>query len=94
MPYGDQAIFTGAATFHRLGGFPEMALMEDFELMRRLRRQGRIGIARAAVVTSARRYERKGALRTALLNKAIIIGYLMGVSPDRLARWYSTGHQD
>jgi rSAM/selenodomain-associated transferase 2 len=94
MPYGDQAIFIGAETFHRAGGFPEMALMEDFELMRRLRRQGRIGIAPSAVVTSARRYERRGALRTALLNKLIIASYLMGVSPDRLARWYRCGDQD
>jgi rSAM/selenodomain-associated transferase 2 len=94
MPYGDQAIFIGAETFHSAGRFPEMALMEDFELVRRLRRQGRIGIAPAAVVTSARRYERKGALRTALINKMIIFGYLMGVSPDRLARWYRCGDQD
>lgn len=93
MPYGDQAIFIEAERFHRAGGFPELPLMEDFELMRRLRREGSIGIAPVAAITSARRYERKGALRTALLNKMIIVAYLIGVSPDRLARWYRSRAQ-
>jgi rSAM/selenodomain-associated transferase 2/rSAM/selenodomain-associated transferase 1 len=93
MPYGDQAIFLQADRFNRAGGFPEMPLMEDFELMRRLRRQGRIEIAPVAAVTSARRYEQKGALRTAMLNKMIILAYVMGVSPDRLAHWYRSDPQ-
>ncbi|HWQ34983.1 MAG TPA: TIGR04283 family arsenosugar biosynthesis glycosyltransferase [Blastocatellia bacterium] len=88
MPYGDQAIFMRAAVFHRAGGFPALPFMEDFELMRRLRRQGRIGIAPAAVITSARRWLKLGVLKTTLLNQAIITGYLLGVSPARLACWY------
>lgn len=88
MPYGDQAIFMRAALFHRQGGFPALPFMEDFELMRQLRRQGRIEIAPVPVITSARRWLQHGVLKTTLLNQAIITGYWLGVSPARLARWY------
>jgi rSAM/selenodomain-associated transferase 2 len=91
MPYGDQAIFISAARFHGAGGFPEIPIMEDFAFMQRLRREGRIGIARASVTTSARRYDEFGFWRTTLLNQIMIIGYRVGVSPARLARWYRTG---
>ena len=88
MPYGDQALFLEASTFHRAGGFPEMPIMEDFEFVRRLRRQGRIATAPAPAVSSARRWVERGVLRTSLLNQVIIVAYLLGVSPERLARWY------
>jgi len=91
MPYGDQAIFIRADRFHGAGGFPEIPIMEDFEFMRRLRREGRIGIAPVSAVTSARRYQEHGFLRTTGINQLMIIAYLMGVSPKRLARWYRTG---
>jgi hypothetical protein len=88
MPYGDQAIFLRAETFHDIGGFPDMPIMEDFELMRRLRRRGRIAIVPVPIVTSARRWEKMGVLKTTLINQAMIVAYLLGVSPLRLARWY------
>lgn len=91
MPYGDQAIFLSAATFWELGGFKEMPIMEDFELMRRLQRQGRIAILPAPVVTSARRWLKRGVWQTTFINQAIVIAYLLGVSPDRLANWYRRG---
>jgi hypothetical protein len=91
MPYGDQAIFLRAGRFHRAGGFPEMPIMEDFALMRRLRREGRIGIAPVAVATSARRYRELGFWRTTGINQVMVLGYLLGLSPERLARWYRTG---
>jgi rSAM/selenodomain-associated transferase 2/rSAM/selenodomain-associated transferase 1 len=91
MPYGDQAIFIRADRFHGAGGFPEIPIMEDFEFMRRLRREGRIGIAPVSVVTSARRYKEYGFWRTTGINQVMIIAYLMGVSPGRLARWYQSG---
>ena len=91
MPYGDQAIFLKADRFRRINGFPEMPFMEDFELMRLLRRQGRIGIAPVAAVTSDRRYRELGILRTTGVNQLIIAAYWAGVSPDRLATWYRTG---
>ncbi len=87
-PYGDQALFLRADCFRAAGGFPEMPIMEDFEFMRRLRSRGRISIAPATALTSGRRWERLGVLRTTLVNQAIILAYLLGVAPERLARWY------
>ncbi|MBI3949705.1 MAG: TIGR04283 family arsenosugar biosynthesis glycosyltransferase [Acidobacteria bacterium] len=88
MPYGDQAIFLRTETFHDIGGFPDLPIMEDFELIRRLRRRGRIAIVPVPIVTSARRWEKMGVLKTTFINQAMIIAHLMGVSPARLARWY------
>ncbi|MEH2359322.1 TIGR04283 family arsenosugar biosynthesis glycosyltransferase [Nostoc sp.] len=88
MPYGDQAIFLTKAVFQQIGGFPELPIMEDFELMRRLKRIGRIVIISTPVVTSARRWLQKGVFKTTLLNQIVIIAYLLGVSPQRICRWY------
>ncbi|MEQ9669321.1 TIGR04283 family arsenosugar biosynthesis glycosyltransferase [Coleofasciculus sp. G2-EDA-02] len=88
MPYGDQAIFLKATSFHHIGGFPNLPIMEDFELIRRLKHQGRIAIVPAFVLTSGRRWERLGIIKTTLINQLIILGYFFGVSPDKLARWY------
>ena len=88
MPYGDQAIFLTAETFRSIGGFVEMPIMEDFELIKRLQRRGRIEILAAPVLTSARRWLQRGIWQTTLINQAIIIGYSIGISPDRLVTWY------
>lgn len=88
MPYGDQALFLTAEAFHQSGGFPEIALMEDFNFVRRLKRQGRIAIVPAPVLTSARRWMQHGVFRQTCLNQILICGCLLGVSPARLARWY------
>ena len=61
------------------------------ELVRRLRRRGRIAVADAAVTTSARRWDALGALRATWTNQMVIVGYCLGVSPERLARWYCRG---
>ncbi|NIS60731.1 MAG: DUF2064 domain-containing protein [Proteobacteria bacterium] len=89
FPYGDQAIFLRADLFREMGGFPDMPIMEDFEMIRRLRRRGRIVIAPVPILTSARRWENLGILRTTLINYAIPLAYYLGASPSRLARWYS-----
>ncbi len=88
MPYGDQAIFLRKELFCEMGGFPDLPIMEDFQLIRRLQGEGRIVIAPAAVVTSARRWKKLGALRTTLLNQLMILGFYLGLEPARLARWY------
>lgn len=89
LPYGDQAIFLRTESFTRIGGFPEMPMMEDFEMMRRLRRQGRIVIAPVPVVSSARRWLKLGVFKTTMINQAVIAAYLSGVSSERIARWYN-----
>ncbi len=95
LPYGDQAIFVRAATFHLLSGFPELSVMEDFVFARRLRKLGSIHMAPLCVNTSSRRWESDGVCRTTWLNQAVIAGYWLGVSPARLARWrYGVTHSD
>ncbi|MFQ6079272.1 MAG: TIGR04283 family arsenosugar biosynthesis glycosyltransferase [Thermodesulfobacteriota bacterium] len=88
FPYGDQAIFLRADQFREMGGFPDIPIMEDFELIRRLRRRGHIAIAPVPVLTSTRRWENLGIARTTLINYAIPLAYYLGVSPSQLARWY------
>ncbi|MEH1966146.1 TIGR04283 family arsenosugar biosynthesis glycosyltransferase [Nostoc sp.] len=88
MPYGDQAIFLTKEVFQQIDGFPELPIMEDFELMRRLKSIGRVVIIPMPVVTSARRWLQKGVFKTTLLNQIVIIAYLLGVSPERIRRWY------
>ena len=87
LPYGDQAIFMRAATFREAGGFPDVPVMEDFALMRRFKRSGKIALADAAVLTSARRWLARGIWRTTLLNQACIAAFLCGISPHRIALW-------
>jgi rSAM/selenodomain-associated transferase 2 len=91
MPYGDQAIFLHTDTFKALGGFPNLPIMEDFELMRQLRQKGTIALLPAAVITSGRRWQTLGVLQTTLINQWIIFAYLLGVSPQRIAHWYRSG---
>jgi rSAM/selenodomain-associated transferase 2 len=88
LPYGDQAIFLRAATFRSLGGFPDLGIMEDFVLVRRLQRLGKIAIVPVAVQTAARRWEQVGVVQTTLINQAMILGFYLGISPQRLRRWY------
>jgi uncharacterized protein len=88
LPYGDQAIFLNRDTFWGLHGFPPFPIMEDFELIRRLRRRGRIELAPGQASTSARRWLQVGIARTWLINQLVITGYFLGVPADRLARWY------
>jgi hypothetical protein len=74
--------------FEALGGFAQVPLMEDLDLMRRLRRRGRVIALRERVITSARRWERHGVARTVLLMWTLRVAYYAGVSPHTLARWY------
>ncbi len=88
LPYGDQGIFVRSCVFREMGGFPNLPIMEDFEFMRRLRDRGTIRILPDCAVTSRRRWERLGILRTTAVNQAVIVGYYMGVAPEKLARFY------
>jgi rSAM/selenodomain-associated transferase 2/rSAM/selenodomain-associated transferase 1 len=88
MPYGDQALFMKKALFQKIGGFAEVPIMEDFLLVRRLKRMGRIIILPEPVTTSSRRWIHLGVLRTWLINQLIVIAYYLGISPERLSRFY------
>lgn len=87
MPYGDQAIFVSTDVFREAGGFPDLPIMEDYALIKRLQKMGRIEMATASVVTSGRRWIEDGVWRTTLRNQLCIAAYRLGVSPARIARW-------
>lgn len=62
--------------------------MEDFEFVQRLKKKGKIAIAPAKVLTSGRRWQKLGVVKTTLINQLIILGYYLGISPTKLARFY------
>ena len=89
IPYGDQAIFIRKDYFNKIGGYKEIPLMEDVELMQRIKKRGdKICILSDRVFTSPRRWEKEGIICCTLRNWIIIILYLIGISPDKLARYY------
>jgi hypothetical protein len=88
LPYGDQGLFMRRVDFFRVGGFPMTTIAEDLFLVRKMARLGRIALVPAAAVTSGRRWQRLGALRTTLINAIIAAGCLAGVAPGRLAPLY------
>ena len=88
LAYGDQAIFVRRAVFESLGRFPELPLMEDVFLMKRLRRAGRFVLSPDRLTVSTRRWQRHGVIRQTLRNWTLLSLALCGVSPDRLARFY------
>ena len=90
MPYGDQALFLKTDIFHQIGGYPELPVMEDYEIIRKLRQLGRIHTCPVAVNTSARRWLTQGIWRTTLIHQLMVIGYCLGVSPDRITKWRNT----
>ncbi len=86
---GDQCIFVRRTSFERLGGFPEQPLMEDVEFSKRLKKSGRVACLTERVVTSSRRWEQFGILKTVVLMWKLRFLYWAGVAPDRLAKLYS-----
>jgi rSAM/selenodomain-associated transferase 2 len=88
LPYGDQAIFIRRDAFSKLGGYQNIPLMEDVDLVRRMKRLGRVALLGKKAVTSGRRWINKGLVRTAAINQMTMLLYRLGVSPHRLARRY------
>ncbi len=88
LPYGDQAIFLKADVFKQIGGFPQLPIMEDFVLIRHLKKLGKIALLPVPAITSGRRWQKLGIVKTTSINQLMIIGYYLGISPEKLARWY------
>jgi rSAM/selenodomain-associated transferase 2 len=90
IPYGDQAIFFKRAVFHDLGGYADIPIMEDVDIMRRIREKGwNIALIPDRVKTSSRRYVKEGMLYTTLRNHYIRILYGFGVPPEKLVKLYN-----
>ena len=89
VPYGDQAIFIQRQYFQEIGGYREIPLMEDIELMKRIKRKGwPIIILRDAVKTSSRKWEKDGVAYTIFRNWTLQTLYLLGMPAERLVRYY------
>ena len=86
LPYGDQALFMRREAFEQAGRFADLPVMEDFDLVRRLKRLGKIQIAARASVTSARQWRKHGIWRVTWRHQLCILGYFLRLSPARLAR--------
>jgi hypothetical protein len=88
-PYGDQAIFMTRDTYRRVGGFPEIPIMEDVAMTDRLKRERvRLRMLHSKVFTSPRRWQTRGYLFNFLKNTVLFTLYRMGVSPRVLAGYY------
>ncbi|MES2709396.1 MAG: TIGR04283 family arsenosugar biosynthesis glycosyltransferase [Verrucomicrobiota bacterium] len=85
---GDQAMFLRRETLERIGGVPDVPLMEEFILCRELAKLGRLKLAGATVTTSGRRFQQHGALRTYALMWSVMLRYHLGATPEELARRY------
>ncbi len=89
VPYGDQAIFMLRSTFEEMKGYQEIPLMEDVELMKRVKRTGRrIIILPQTVMTSSRKWEKDGVFYAILRNWMLQTLYWMGIPAERLVKFY------
>ena len=86
LPYGDQGLLISRREYDAVGGYPDIALMEDVAMARALK--GRLTMLPAAITTSAARYQRDGWARRGLRNLSLLLRYFAGADPDRLAKRY------
>ena len=89
IPYGDQVIFLRKTYFEHIGGYTDIPLLEDVELMQRIKKSGgKIRILPDKVVTSARRWNEQGIAYTTLLNILILVLYFCRFPPSKLQKWH------
>ncbi|HOQ42587.1 MAG TPA: TIGR04283 family arsenosugar biosynthesis glycosyltransferase [Smithellaceae bacterium] len=89
IPYGDQGLFFHADYFRALGGFADVPIMEDIEIMRRVKKRGdKILFLKQTVRTSSRRWEKEGVWKCTFRNWLLASLYVLGVTPQKLARFY------
>jgi hypothetical protein len=85
LPYGDQALFVRRSVLERMGGIPIVPMMEDLDLVRAIKRAGRLQMLERTATTSSRRYASGGTLRTILLHQFALLGWWLGFDRARLA---------
>lgn len=85
---GDQGIYVRRGVFSQLGGYAEIDLMEDVEFSKRLRLYGKASCSGPVLLTSSRRWEKNGPIRTVLMMWRLRLLYWLGRSPDKLAKEY------
>jgi rSAM/selenodomain-associated transferase 2 len=85
---GDQVIFVSKNLFEKAGGFPEIELMEDISFSAKLKKLHRPVCLKEKVISSSRRWEQQGIIKTVLSMWSLRLAYALGVSPERLAKSY------
>ena len=94
IPFGDQGIFIRREYFNKVGGYKEVPLMEDVELMRRIKKSGKkIWIFYDRAMTSPRRWEKEGVIYCTLRDWTLQVLYFLGVSPHKLAIFYKSEYR-
>lgn len=88
IPYGDQGLFMTAEAYEKTGGHAPLPLFEEVALVRNARRTGSFRPLRVAMPVNTRRWERDGYWRRTLINRLMALGFTLGISAERLARWY------
>jgi rSAM/selenodomain-associated transferase 2 len=88
LPYGDQALFVSRQTLKAIGGVPTAPIMEDLDLVKAMRRRGRLARLDLPVVTSARRYQSGGVLRMMFRNWLAAGAWWLGMDRECIAEWY------
>ena len=88
LPFGDQGIFVDRDGFESVGGIPKIGLMEDVRLSQRLRRRRWPILLEESIRVDARRWEQRGVIRQTLRNWGIQCADAVGISEERLKRWY------
>jgi uncharacterized protein len=88
LPFGDQGLFCQRALYEKSGGFRDLPICDDLDIVRRWRRLDRLVVLRERTFTSARRYRSGGAFSQVLRNLRVLAGYYAGVPPEKLERWY------
>jgi len=87
--FGDQCIVIRKSFFDEIGGFQDWPLFEDVHLLRLARRRTQVISFPSEVITSARRFQTRGIIRTQIFNGLLLLLYLLGISPVLLAKWYA-----
>lgn len=94
VPYGDQGLFFRRNTYFDAGGFADTAVFEEVPLVRATRAAGRFVYLETSIGVSPRRWDRDGWLRRTIENRLLACGYMIGLSPDTLARYYGAATRE
>lgn len=86
--YGDHALFMKAETFRKIKGFKNISFMEDVEIQKRLRKEGKFKKLKSEVTTSNRRFQKNGVLKQLTVDTTLVLFFKLGVSADKLKRFY------
>jgi hypothetical protein len=89
--FGDQSLYVHKDLFHKIGGFNNsLIVMEDQQIVREIKRQGKFIVMNGAITTSSRKYKRIGILKLQLIFTLIVILFYMRVNQEILVHFYST----